>query len=168
VTQEAPDGPRRRSPAGGRQSAGLLMFRRAGTEVEVLLAHPGGPYWQDRHEGAWTIPKGGIHDGERASEAAAREFTEETGILPAPPFLSLGQIVQRSGKIVHAWAFEGDADPAALVSMETTMEWPPRSGLQIVIPEVDRIGFFGLDEARRLINPAQAALLDRLLERLRT
>ena len=149
-----------------KQSAGLLMFRRRAGRIEVLLAHPGGPFWQTRHEGAWTIPKGGIQEGERASESAIREFKEETGIGPCPPFIPLGQIVQRSGKIVYAWAFEGDCDPSALVSMETTTEWPPRSGRRITIPEIDRIEFFALDDARRLINAAQAALLERLVRAL--
>jgi predicted NUDIX family NTP pyrophosphohydrolase len=162
------DQPRRETTTGGRQSAGLLMYRRADADVEVLLAHPGGPYWQTRHEGAWTIPKGGIHDGERPSDCAVREFTEETGVRPRPPYLSLGQIVQKSGKIVHAWAFEGTCDPARLVSLETTIEWPPRSGRRLIVPEIDRIAFYGVDEARRVINPAQAALIDRLLRALGT
>lgn len=149
-----------------KQSAGLLMFRRKAGRLEVLLAHPGGPFWQGRHSGAWTIPKGGIHEGERASEGAIREFKEETGFEPQEPFIFLGQIVQRSGKIVHAWAFEGDCDPDALVSMETTTEWPPRSGRVIAIPEIDRVRFFTIDEARDVINPAQASLLDRLVREL--
>src|SRR6185503_12123736 len=142
------------------------MFRRHAQGIEVLIAHPGGPFWQTRHEGAWTIPKGGIHDGERASESAIREFREETGFEPCGPFIPLGQIVQRSGKIVHAWAFEGDCDPSRLVSMETTTEWPPRSGRRITVPEIDRAEFFSLDEARRVINPAQVLLLDRLEQAL--
>jgi predicted NUDIX family NTP pyrophosphohydrolase len=145
-----------------KQSAGLLMFRRTSGALEVLLAHPGGPFWHGKHEGAWTIPKGGIHDGERPPDSAIREFREETGFDPCGPYIALGQIVQRSGKIVHAWAFEGNCDPAQLVSMLTTAEWPPRSGRQISIPEIDRIQFFSIDEARTLINPAQVALLDRL------
>jgi len=146
-----------------KQSAGLLMFRRSSGDLEVLLAHPGGPFWEGRHEGAWTIPKGGIHDGEQASDSAIREFREETGFEPHGPYLPLGHIVQRSGKVVHAWAFEGDCDPDALVSMLTTAEWPPRSGRQIEIPEIDRVQFFSLDEARALINPAQVTLLERLV-----
>jgi len=146
-----------------KQSAGLLMFRRSSGDLEVLLAHPGGPFWEGRHEGAWTIPKGGIHDGEQASDSAIREFREETGFEPHGPYLPLGHIVQRSGKVVHAWAFEGDCNPDALVSMLTTAEWPPRSGRQIEIPEIDRVQFFSLDEARALINPAQVTLLERLV-----
>jgi predicted NUDIX family NTP pyrophosphohydrolase len=146
-----------------KQSAGLVMFRRVAGDIEVLLAHPGGPFWQSRHEGAWTIPKGGIHDGEAPLDSARREFREETGFEACGPFIPLGQVVQRSGKIVHAWAFEGDCDPTALVSMETTTEWPFRSGNRIVIPEIDRVQFFPIDEARPVINPAQAEFLDRLV-----
>jgi predicted NUDIX family NTP pyrophosphohydrolase len=149
-----------------RQSAGLVMFRRVGDRIEVLLAHPGGPFWQSRHEGAWTIPKGGIHDGEEPLESARREFKEETSFEPCEPFIPLGHIVQRSGKVVHAWAFEGDCDPAALISMKTTTEWPLRSGKHIVIPEIDRVQFFSLDDARSVINPAQTTLLDRLVSAL--
>ena len=145
-----------------KQSAGLLMFRRKNGSLEVLLAHPGGPFWQTRHNGAWTIPKGGIHEGERASEGAVREFREETGFEPSEDLIPLGQIVQRSGKIVHAWAFEGDCEPEALVSMTTTTEWPPRSRKYLTVPEIDRVQFFALPEAREVINPAQVALLDRL------
>ena len=98
-------------------------------------AHPGGPYWATRHEGAWTIPKGGIHPGEDPLQTAIREFKEETGFDPCGPYLSLGRITQRSGKIVHAWAFEGDCDPSDINSATTTTEWPPRSGRRIEIPE---------------------------------
>jgi predicted NUDIX family NTP pyrophosphohydrolase len=140
------------------------MFRRVGTTIEVLLAHPGGPFWQSRHQGAWTIPKGGIHVGEDPLDSARREFQEETSFEPCEPFIPLGQVTQRSGKVVHAWAFEGDCDPGRLVSMKTTTEWPLRSGRHIVIPEIDRVQFFPIDEARAAINPAQAELLDRLLK----
>ena len=145
-----------------RESAGLLLFRRREEHIEVLLGHPGGPYWTGRHEGAWSIPKGGILPGEDPLQAAIREFTEETGFTPTGPFIPLGTIVQRSGKTVHAWAFEGDWDPASLVSIATTTEWPPRSHRMIEIPELDRAGFFSISEARRLINVAQAELLGRL------
>jgi predicted NUDIX family NTP pyrophosphohydrolase len=148
-----------------RESAGLVLFRRRNEQIEVLLGHPGGPYWTGRHEGAWSIPKGGILPGEEPLHAAIREFTEETSFTPEGPFLPLGSIVQRSGKTVHAWAFEGDCDPASLVSIATTTEWPPRSHRMIEIPELDRAAFFPLQEARRLINVAQAELLGRL-ERL--
>lgn len=150
-----------------KESAGLLLFRRRDTPIEFLLAHPGGPFWAKRDEGAWTIPKGGVHTDESPVEAAIREFREETGFEPRPPYLPLGRITQRSGKIVHAWAFESDCDPAALVSLTTTTEWPPRSGRKIVIPEVDRVEFFDYEAARHKINPAQVDLLDRLIAKLR-
>jgi predicted NUDIX family NTP pyrophosphohydrolase len=149
-----------------KESAGLLLFRRCGGRVEVLLAHPGGPFWKDRDAGAWTIPKGGMHPGEDPLETAIREFIEETGFTPEGPFVPLGSITQRSGKVVHAWAFEGNCDPSRLTSVTTTTEWPPRSGRQIEIPEIDRGAFFALEQARRLINVAQAELLDRLTEAL--
>jgi predicted NUDIX family NTP pyrophosphohydrolase len=149
-----------------KESAGLVLFRRTTRSLEVLLAHPGGPFWTGRHDGAWTIPKGGIHAGEVPLDSAIREFTEETGLAPTGPFTPLGSITQRSGKIVHAWAFEGDCDPATLTSVTTTTEWPPRSGRYIEIPEIDRAAFFALDEARRAINVAQVELLDRLLAAL--
>jgi predicted NUDIX family NTP pyrophosphohydrolase len=147
-----------------KESAGLVIFRRRAGRVEVLLGHPGGPFWQARHDGAWTIPKGGMHAGEQPLDTAVREFREETGLDAVGPFLPLGQITQRSGKIVWAWAFEGDCDPARLTSIHTTTEWPPRSGRYIDIPEIERADFFTILEARRVINIAQAELLDRLEE----
>lgn len=149
-----------------KESAGLLMFRRRPGGLEVLLGHPGGPYWTDRHDGAWTIPKGGTNKDEALLDAARREFKEETGFDPVPPFLPLGRITQRSGKIVHAWAFEGDCDPSLLTSELTTTEWPPRSGRQVVIPEIDRAAFFAVPQARTAINGAQVELLDRLVRLL--
>ena len=146
-----------------KESAGLLLFRRTCGALEVLLAHPGGPYWTGRHEGAWSLPKGGIDPGENPLDTARREFTEETGFTSDGPFIPLGQITQRGGKIVHAWAFEGDCDPSHLRSATTRIEWPPRSGRLMEVPEIDRIAFFDLEEARRAINVAQAELLDRLL-----
>jgi predicted NUDIX family NTP pyrophosphohydrolase len=141
------------------------MFRRR-PGLEVLLGHPGGPFWAQRHEGAWSIPKGGVNAGEDLLTGAIREFTEETGFVPRGPYIPLGRIVQRSGKVVHAWGFEGDCDPSQLVSVTTTMEWPPRSTRIITIPELDRVAFFALDDARRAINVAQAELLDRLIAAL--
>jgi predicted NUDIX family NTP pyrophosphohydrolase len=145
------------------ESVGLLMFRRASGSLEVLLGHPGGPFWVKRHEGAWTMPKGGRDPGEEPLAAAIREFREETGFEPAGPYLDLGEVTQRAGKVVRAWAFEGDCGPAALVSLPVPIEWPPRSGRIVHVPELDRVQFFGIDEARRMVNPAQVALLDRLL-----
>ena len=159
-----------------RESAGLLLYRRCSSgagggsaafgQIEVLLAHPGGPYWVDRHVGAWSVPKGGVARGETPLEAAKREFREETGFEPAAPYLTLGTITQRSGKVVHVWAFEGDCDPAQARSNLTTTEWPPRSGRHIEIPEIDRVSFFPIDEARTVINTGQASLLDRLLREM--
>lgn len=147
-----------------RKSAGLLMYRHtaAGT-LEVLLAHPGGPYWQAKDEGSWTLPKGEYDAPEQALAAARREFGEETGFQALPPFLPLGEIVQKSGKRIIAWAFAGDCDPARLVSNEFEIEWPPRSGRQQRYPEIDRVAWFPIDQARRKMNPAQGALLDRLV-----
>ncbi len=150
-----------------KQSAGLLLFRRSVAGTEVLLAHPGGPYWVDRHEGAWSIPKGGIDKGETPLEAASREFREETGFDPSGPYLALGSVIQRSGKIVHAWAFEGDCDPSIACSNVTSTEWPPRSGRMIEIPEIDRVSFFSIDAARTVINRGQVLLLDRLVDELK-
>ena len=146
-----------------KQSAGLLMYRRRG-ELEVLLVHPGGPFWARRDDGAWTIPKGEIETSnqEEALATARREFQEETGMVPEGPFVALTPVQQKGGKVVHAWAFAGDCDPATLTSNTFTMEWPPRSGKFAEFPEVDRAGFFGLAEARVKLNPAQVAWLDEL------
>lgn len=144
-------------------SAGLLLFRRREGAVEVLLAHPGGPFWANRDAGAWTIPKGVVDEGEDVLDAARREFREETGFTPAGPFIPLGFIKQKAGKTVHAWAWEGDADPSALTSNETRSEWPRGSGRWITYPEVDRCEWLPIAEARTKLNPAQAELLDRLL-----
>lgn len=149
-----------------RISAGLLLYRRKRDEVEIFLAHPGGPFWRKRDSGAWTVPKGIIEEGEDPLQAARREFEEETGIEPAGPFLPLGSIRQKAGKTVHAWAWEGDADPAAIRSNEMEVEWPRGSGIRRSYPEVDRCGWFDPATARRKINAAQAELIDRLLDRL--
>ena len=147
-----------------KKSAGLLMYRQtAAGEVEVLLAHPGGPFWARKDEGAWTIPKGEYNDPEEALDAAQREFSEETGFSPVPPFQPLGEVRLRSGKRIAAWAFVGECDPAGLCSNTFEMEWPPRSGHTRSYPEIDRIEWFGLAEARRRINAAQSPLLDRLV-----
>jgi predicted NUDIX family NTP pyrophosphohydrolase len=145
-----------------RISAGLLMFRRRGRVPEVLLAHPGGPFWAKKDLGAWTIPKGEMAKGEDGLTTARREFEEETGVRPEGPFHPLGSVEQRAGKVVHAWAFEGDCDPAAIRSNSFRVPWPPGSGQWQTFPEVDRAEWFGLDEARRRINPGQAPLLGAL------
>lgn len=150
-----------------KQSAGFLMYRRREGELQVLLAHPGGPFWAHRDEGAWSIPKGELEAGEEPLAAARREFEEETGVVPEGPFLQLPSVEQKNRKLVHAWAFEGDCDPAAIRSNTFTMEFPRGSGKMAEFPEIDRAEFFSPDEARRKINPAQAALVDALEERLR-
>ena len=143
-------------------SAGMLLWRRVPGGIEVFLAHPGGPFWRDRDLGAWTIPKGVLAEGEAPIAAAAREFEEETGIVPVPPFVPLGSVRQKSGKTVHAWAWEGDADAAAATSNTMRTEWPRNSGRFISFPEVDRCAWFAAEAARQRINPAQAAFIDRL------
>ncbi len=147
-------------------SAGLLLFRRVQGRLEIFLAHPGGPFWVRRDEGAWTIPKGGVEAGEDPLDAARREFQEETGILPTGEFIPLGSIRQRAGKIVHAWAWEGDADAATITSNTTETEWPRGSGRRITYPEIDRCAWFSAEEARRRMNAAQAELVGRLEELL--
>ena len=147
-------------------SAGMLLFRRGESGVELFLAHPGGPFWKNKDEGAWTIPKGMVDEGEEPLDAAVREFVEETGITPVEPYLPLGAIRQKAGKTVHAWAWEGDADPAAITSNEMSTEWPRGSGRWLTFPEVDRCAWFRPAEARRRMNPAQAELIDRLQDLL--
>jgi predicted NUDIX family NTP pyrophosphohydrolase len=142
-------------------SAGLLLFRRR-RALELFLAHPGGPFWRGRDAGAWTIPKGLLDPGEEPLAAARREFFEETGVTPAGPFLPLGSVKQRAGKVVHAWAWEGDADPARVTSNTARAEWPRGSGRWISYPEVDRCEWFDPATARAKMNPAQAAFIDRL------
>ena len=143
-------------------SAGILLYRRRPSGLEVLLAHPGGPFWRGRDAGAWTIPKGLVAPGEALLDAARRELREETGLVPEGPFLPLGSVRQKAGKTVHAWACEGDADPATVTSNTTTIEWPRGSGRRITYPEVDRCGWFALEVAREKLNPAQSELLGRL------
>jgi predicted NUDIX family NTP pyrophosphohydrolase len=148
-------------------SAGLLLYRTRHGRVEVLVAHPGGPFWATRDEGAWSIPKGVANEGEDLSAAAQREFVEETGFfVPETEWISLGTVQQRSGKTVYAWAVEGDADPSRMRSNTFSMEWPPRSGIIAEFPEIDRVEWFGVAEARRKLNPAQVAFLDRLLAKI--
>ena len=139
-----------------------MLFRRIRGRLEVFLAHPGGPFWKGRDAGAWTIPKGLAEPGEDLLAAACREFEEETGLHPKGPFLSLGAIRQKAGKVVHAWAWEGDADPDRVTSNTMTAEWPRGSGRWLTFPEVDRCAWFTAEAAREKLNPAQSELLDRL------
>lgn len=144
------------------KSAGILLYRSTAHGLEVLLVHPGGPFWARRERGAWSIPKGEVDEGEDPLAAARRELHEETGFSSEGPALPLGEIRQRGGKLVRAWAVESDADPAALRSNTFELEWPPRSGRVRSFPEVDRAAWFDLGEARRRILPAQAPFLDTL------
>ncbi|MEU3439554.1 NUDIX domain-containing protein [Streptomyces griseoincarnatus] len=147
------------------RSAGLLLFRRTGEGVEVLLGHMGGPFFARRDAGAWTVPKGEYDPEEPAWAAARREFQEELG-LPPPEgeAVPLGEVRQSGGKVVTAWAVEGDLDPSSVVPGTFTMEWPPRSGRTREFPELDRVAWFPLERARELIVSARAAFLDRLTE----
>ena len=145
------------------RSAGLLPFRRAPGGLEVLLVHPGGPFWARRDEGAWSLPKGEIEPGEDPLAAAQREVEEETGFRLEGPYLPLGEVVQRGGKRVVAWAVECDVDPAALRSGSFALPWPPKSRRVREFPEVDRAAWFGLSEARRRLLPSQAPFLDALV-----
>jgi len=143
------------------------MYRRIGSQLEVLLVHPGGPYWRRRDEGAWSIPKGEVDAGEDAADAARREFTEETGVHLAGPLEPLGEIRQRGGKRVLAFAAEGDVDIQIIKSNTFEMEWPPKSGGKQVFPEIDRAGWFDLPVAQAKILEGQRPLLDRLAELVR-
>ena len=147
-----------------RRSAGILLYRRRDGAVEVLLVHPGGPLWARRDAGAWSIPKGEYGEGEDPLAVALREFEEETGQRPpAERLAALGEVRQRGGKVVSAWAAPGDLDPRAITSNTFTLEWPPRSGVRREFPEVDRAGWFDLPTAREKLLAAQAELVDRLL-----
>lgn len=150
-----------------KRSAGLLMFRKKGGELQVFLVHPGGPFWAAKDAGAWTVPKGEYVEGEEALDAAKREFTEETGFAARGEFIDLGSVRQTSGKIVNAWAFEGDCEPEKLVSNFCEIEWPPRSGKKKQIPEVDRGAWFALAQAREKILKSQLGFLDVLGQKLR-
>lgn len=146
-------------------SAAMLMYRVRG-ELEVLIAHPGGPLWKNKDTGAWSIPKGEVETGELLLDAAQREFTEETGQVAEPPYIELGHVTQGGGKVVHAWAFRGDCDPTTIRSNTFEMEWPPRSGRMGTFPEIDRAEFFCIGDAMLKINVAQGELLMRLVAAL--
>ena len=157
----------------GQISAGILLYRTTAGALEVLLAHPGGPYWKTQEYESWSIPKGIAEPDEALERVASREFAEETGFQlasvaagPGAAPVDLGEVTLKSGKVVRAWAVEGDLDPGAASSNEIEIEWPPRSGRHLRIPEVDRVAWFGVDEARRRAHPAQAAFVDRLLTQL--
>ena len=150
-------------------SAGILLYRRPGNGLEVLLAHPGGPYWSRQDYASWSVPKGLAELDEAPEAVAAREFAEETGFeLSAVAVdgsdvrLDLGEVTLKSGKVIHAWAVEGDLDPELAHSNEFEIEWPPRSGRRQTIPEVDRVAWFSAEEARQRAHPAQAVFVDRL------
>jgi predicted NUDIX family NTP pyrophosphohydrolase len=149
------------------QSAGLLLYRQRDGKPEVLLVHPGGPFWQKRDDGAWSIPKGEIVENETGIDVARREFQEELGTAaPDGELTSLGTVQQAGGKVVQAWAVPGDLDVTRTTSNTFELEWPPRSGRIQQFPEVDRAGWFDLDTARRKLLPAQGAFIDRLEEQL--
>jgi predicted NUDIX family NTP pyrophosphohydrolase len=150
-----------------RRSAGIVLYRAGDGGPEVLLVHPGGPFWAKKDLGAWSIPKGEYEPGEDPQACALREFEEETGTaLPEQALVELGAVVQKAGKEVTAWAARGDLDPATVRSNSFTMQWPPRSGREQEFPEIDRAEWFALDEARAKLVAAQAELLDRLVERV--
>ena len=151
-----------------RKSAGLLVYRWVDKAIEVFLVHPGGPFWKGKEEGAWSIPKGEFSNGEEPLQAAQREFTEETGQTVAGEFLELKTVQQKGGKLVYAWAVEGEVDAGKIVSNTFRQEYPYKSGKWITIPEVDKAAWFSLAEARKKINPAQAALIDDLEAKLNT
>ena len=145
-----------------KRTAGLLLFRERARGVEVLLAHPGGPFWARKDDGAWSIPKGEFEEGEEPLDAAKREFEEETGFQPQGEAIRLEPLRQAGGKLVYAFAMRGDFDPATLKSNTFRMEWPPRSGRQQEFPEVDRAAWFSMDEAGKKILKSQAGLLAQL------
>jgi predicted NUDIX family NTP pyrophosphohydrolase len=149
-----------------KKSAGILMFRQKNGQTEVLLAHPGGPFWKNKDAGAWTIPKGEIGD-EESLAAAKREFFEETGFPVEGDFIPLKSIVQKNGKLVQAWAVEGDLETSLVKSNEFELQWPPKSGKRMMVPEVDRAEWFSVEDAVEKINPAQAALVRELESKLK-
>ena len=149
-----------------KQSAGILLYKHVIGQLNVLLVHPGGPFWKNKDAGAWSIPKGEFTDDEDSLSAAIREFKEETGTLLSGDFQDLGNVKLKSGKVVHAWAIEGDLDTATLKSNEIEIEWPPKSGKKITVPEVDKAEWCNIPKALEKINPAQQELINRLIDKL--
>lgn len=149
-----------------KQSAGILLHRNSGPEIEFFLVHPGGPYFVKKHEGWWTIPKGELLQDEAPLDCAIREFQEETGYTPLGPFTALESIVQKGGKKVHCWSCKGDLDADTIQCNTFEIEWPPKSGKKQEFPEVDKAGWFSFEEAKILINERQVALLDELIRRI--
>jgi predicted NUDIX family NTP pyrophosphohydrolase len=145
-------------------SAGLLMFRRSGSDLELFLVHPGGPFWAKKDAGAWSIPKGLVDQNEDKLAAAQREFTEETSLLASGPFIDIGPVRLKSGKLVYAWAFAGDCDPSKIKSNTFKIEWPPQSKQMKEFPEIDQARFFSVTEARQRINQSQVPFIDRLVQ----
>jgi len=145
-----------------KRSAGLLMYRLNNDKLELFLVHPGGPFWAAKDEGIWSIPKGEYEVGEDPLEAAQREFLEETGVTPSGTFTSLEPLQQRSGKIISAWAFEGDCDASKITSNTFTMEWPPNSGKEAEFPEIDRAAWFSVDDAKKKLSKGQTGFIDEL------
>jgi len=149
-----------------KMSAGILLYRRENNVLRVFLIHPGGPFYTKKDVGIWSIPKGEIDKGEDPLAAALREFEEETGCTPFGAFIPLSPVTQKGGKTVIAWAAEGGCDAETIRSNTFTLEWPPRSGTMQEFPEVDRAGWFTVEEAKQKLHPAQVALLDELLNKL--
>jgi len=150
-----------------KQSAGILLYKKIVNDLQIFLVHPGGPFFKNKDEGSWSIPKGEFLNDEDALIAAKREFEEETGQAIDGDFISLKSIKQKGGKTVYAWAVEGDIDHETIVSNVFDLEWPPRSGKMITIPEIDRAGWFDVTAAKQKINPAQVLFIERLIEILR-
>lgn len=143
-------------------SAGILLYRKTNSFIEYMLVHPGGPYFSKKNEGFWTIPKGEPLPGEAILETAIREFAEETGYTPKPPYIELSPIIQKGGKKVFCWACEGNLDPNTFICNTFTLEWPPKSGLKKEFPEIDKAGWFSISQARILINDRQFAFIEQL------
>jgi predicted NUDIX family NTP pyrophosphohydrolase len=150
-----------------RTSAGILLYRRTNNYIEVFLVHPGGPFWKGKDQGAWSIPKGEFTQGEDPMTVAKREFNEETGQTVDGNFMELKPVQQKGGKMVYAWAIEGDADADNIVSNTFKQEWPYKSGKWITVPEVDKAGWFSIEKAKQKINSAQAVLIDDLMDKLK-